>query len=907
MSAHHLILSVPTDWSNDDKGNFYEEFVLEILRPMRLRAERRLRVTGMEIDILARGEDQPLTVLIECKAYRDPVPADTITKLVGNVQLRHADQGWLFTTSDLTKDGRGLWDEIQQDREHARTLVWYSPSRTIEVLIAQRSVVNPLTLQHHLMNLDAGDWTLVASPSRRSWLVEILEDGIPTKFCAFDARNGAPLEATVAREVAQVSNRYSGLVRVDLDRQSSAVARRSSLPAASVRASVARVLPGDAWDDPRPARPTDFVGRDSVLTEIAGFLGEVRSGTTQTRSFAVLAPSGWGKSSLALKLARRAGAGRLSGCSVTAVDSRSATSPAFVAEALRLALRDAGAAGTVRKVGLRVQSLRDPLASPDIQRALEGLRTSGQVCVLLFDQFEELFAKEALFEVFHAVRDLTLDIDARQAPLVLGFAWKTDVSLPQEHPAYHLWHELSDRRRTFVVEEFGRGEIASVVHKAERALSKQLSPAVRSRLAEQCQGLPWLLKKLLVHVLQRVSTPESQYLLLERELDVEQLFKQDLEQLKDEHLKCLRFVASRAPIGVSEVEDKFSRDTTNFLLNQRLLVRSGLNYVVYWDIFRDYLVEGKVPVIPWARTFQRTPSVALRALSVLQESGPLAALDLGTHLGLKEVPTWNLLGDLAALQVVELAGPGLYRMTRYVDDLSAESIASTVRQQLRRHVVAQAIERAWTKGAVVDYESWVAFFREHQPRGQTFSDATLRQYAATLKSWLLFAGLLELHPRGIARADGNGAQMGILSSTSRVGGLFLGTAAPARLENLLRRVFASNGTLARAQLEATGLRNAIADAIALGLLDGSKGLLVLRPPVLSSAVDLIAHAKSLVGRQPAVQLALECLREAANDRPAAGARLAAALDATWKATSAQRYLGGLLRFAAWAGVPSADV
>ena len=149
--------------------------------------------------------------------------------------------------------------------------------------------------------------------------------------------------------------------------------------------------------------------------------------------------------------------------------------------------------------------------------------------------------------------------------------------------------------------------------------------------------------------------------------------------------------------------------------------------------------------------------------------------------------------------------------------------------------------------------------------------------------------------------------MGILSSTSRVGGLFLGTAAPARLENLLRRVFASNGTLARAQLESTGLRNAIADAIALGLLDGSKGLLVLRPPVLSSAVDLIAHAKSLVGRQPAVQLALECLREAANDRPAAGARLAAALDATWKATSAQRYLGGLLRFAAWAGVPSADV
>lgn len=192
MSGHHLILSVPTDWSNDAKGDFFEEFVLEILRPMRLRAERRLRVTGMEIDILAKGEDRPFTVLVECKAYRDPVPADVITKLLGNVKLRRADQGWLFSTSDLTKDGRGLWQEIQEDEEHAKSLVWYSPSRTIDVLIAQRSVVDPATLLHRLTGHDLGDWTLVASPSRRAWLVELLEDGLPTKYCAFDARDETP-------------------------------------------------------------------------------------------------------------------------------------------------------------------------------------------------------------------------------------------------------------------------------------------------------------------------------------------------------------------------------------------------------------------------------------------------------------------------------------------------------------------------------------------------------------------------------------------------------------------------------------------------------------------------------------------------------------------------------------------
>jgi len=70
---------------------------------------------------------------------------------------------------------------------------------------------------------------------------------------------------------------------------------------------------------------------------------------------------------------------------------------------------------------------------------------------------------------------------------------------------------------------------------------------------EQCQGLPWLLKKLLVPVIHRVAEGQSQYALLERELDVEMLFKEDLSLLKDEQIRCLRFVANRAPIPVAEV------------------------------------------------------------------------------------------------------------------------------------------------------------------------------------------------------------------------------------------------------------------------------------------------------------------------------------------------------------------
>lgn len=246
----HLLLHISQEASTDEKGQFFEDFVADILRPMRLKVVQRLRVTGMEIDILAKGEDRPQTILIECKAHRDPLAADVITKLIGNVQIRHADEGWLFSTSDLSKDGRGLWEEIQADTKNSRGFTWYSPSKTIDVLISQKQVVDPTVLLHMLKGYDIGDWSLVVTPGKRSWLVEILNDGLPASLAVFDARSGTGLNTRDAKEVSTASPRYGALKPIDLS--TAAVPQAGAI---AVRAPVARVIQetsGRTLDRPDP-------------------------------------------------------------------------------------------------------------------------------------------------------------------------------------------------------------------------------------------------------------------------------------------------------------------------------------------------------------------------------------------------------------------------------------------------------------------------------------------------------------------------------------------------------------------------------------------------------------------------------------------------------------------------------
>ncbi len=79
-------------------------------------------------------------------------------------------------------------------------------------------------------------------------------------------------------------------------------------------------------------------------------------------------------------------------------------------------------------------------------------------------------------------------------------------------------------------------------------------------------------------------------------MNVEELFQEDLRGLLPEEEDALRRIAKAAPISVLELGEEFKHEIVQSLVNARLIVRIGNKYDIYWDIFRDYLNSGLVPI-----------------------------------------------------------------------------------------------------------------------------------------------------------------------------------------------------------------------------------------------------------------------------------------------------------------------
>ncbi|MES2949500.1 MAG: restriction endonuclease [Pseudomonadota bacterium] len=861
-----------------------------------------VRLTGCELDIVAQDKQSTAQVIVECKAYRDrTISADVLTKMLGNLFLHSYVSAWLLTTANLGKDAKGVVDKFKEKPINERQkLRVYGPKELIELLISTGQICSPetLPLPSALHALSAR--TLMLTDIGEYWAVTAVggDSGVADTVMVFDAATGKAMTSTAL--VQQLSERDSNLRSLRWISAEEELAT-SSLMAEGLRQeldSIAPVPVADDWSDYRPARPEDFVGRDEILSDIMKFFEDVRASTSNTRLLAIKAPSGWGKSSFLVKLrATCLNIRNRNKFFLYSVDCRTATSQRYPELALKRCFDEAIDSEFVvgERNSSRITSAGQPFSDSSVKAVLDQLRDQNKVIVLFFDQFEEITTKQELSELFIQIKMLCAAVQSANENVLLGFSWKTDGSIPTDHPAYHVWHSFADHRREFDLPLFSKADTGKLLTGLSKELRQPIEPSLRRLLTEHCQGYPWLLKKLCVHVFQVLKTqPTRQRELLERALDIAALFQKDLSDLNATQVACLERIALDSPADHFRISEQFGEDTVSALMQQRLVVRNSGKLVVYWDIFRDYVLTKQIPAIPTRYMPVSSPASAksvLESLNVRQQT-PLSALEDKLGLGVATID--NIARDLVMMGVCQYDRKNA--KLKLVHRTEQETIAAGYRFLSSHSLLKRLVDQFGTgfRGiSLAQIESNVSgAFDAHDYAGKT-----IRIIALRLAAWLLAYGILTMDADETLAHDTSKSiptsyeDLRIEKRRRGSARIFTGGSPPARVLDVMRSIH--GGGYAPVSTD----KNSLYALVGLGIISTAVAPTFIERPSRDRMEIWLA---SKVLGQPSIRATREVLRKNPNAPPLEVGNAIEALAKTKLADATKRRYGsGLTVWVNW--------
>ena len=226
---------------------------------------------------------------------------------------------------------------------------------------------------------------------------------------------------------------------------------------------------------------------------------------------------------------------------------------------------------------------------------------------------------------------------------------------------------------------------------------------MRFFLSEFSQGYPWLLKKLCAHVKAQRAAGVRQQDIADSLLNVQELFQGDLRGLSTEADDTLRRIARVAPVSVAELGEEFKPEVVQSLVDARLVVRIGPKYDIYWDIFRDYLNAGRLPVqenyilhIVARSMFKNTKILA-------DQQGTLNTSDFQKYAQLTDKTFYNLIREMRLLGLATVENDNVILQIslpteeKGFDDIFREHL----RERLRRNrLVSQILATLESEGSL---------------------------------------------------------------------------------------------------------------------------------------------------------------------------------------------------------------
>lgn len=759
------------------KGDLLEVLSKNLLEAQGYHFIDEVRFTGMELDGLCKNKVNGKKIYVESKAQTGNISATILRQLLGTITFKDYAEGWLLSIAGFSKDAKGFVEEWKEKPiAESSKLSFFQPHDIINSLQAASVITKPPKEQaaEYIGGEEfIGEWTLLVTTYGRFWTAYTLQGGAPQGVLVYNAKNNRHIQD--AETLNNLSQLDTNLTEYDLN-IGLETSKKREIPKTVQLPNVVEVQTGDSWEDYRPARPQDFVGRENTQKQIFDLLNSVKEQKTDTRIFAITGNSGLGKSSLIAKLRDRSRNKFHKNRYFTfAIDMRGAQTSSYISSALLKCLKAAQKAGFGDEIKLQLTDPDSPLSSPSISQYLETVEKKGQIICLIFDQFEELYSKPELFNIFSAAKSLMLDVVSHKGNFVLGFAWKTDSTTQQDHPAYHMWHELSDYRKVYKLEVFDKGEISKALTTFEKEVKQKIPIETRNQISYSCQGFPWLLKKLCISLYEDLKKGSDTGALL-ADLDVGKLFENDLETLTQNERSCLDIIAQKAPADWSEIIEISGVTTLNNLVSKRLVIKSGDRLNVYWDIFKDYLLTKNVPIVPFNFIPTTDLPTALKVSQLLESNSFIDASEIAKKLNLKERTVWNIGADLVMFGVAERRGTS-FRQHKELADSSEDTVLKKIREKIGKHSLKLALYKH-KAGKAVDKNFIATTLKASLPTAK-FAEKTWITYTNRLTNLLIHTGYLVGASRDLIVQDTGVAIFDKTKAARSRGAVFSAMASPA--------------------------------------------------------------------------------------------------------------------------------
>lgn len=611
---------------NFEQGNCFEKLIRNVLELQKYEIDPNVQFTGLEIDLFAKHKYDKKSLYVECKA-KEKVKSTEIKNFGFSVITKKPDQAYFIHTVELDKQASGLKNEEFENNEIFKNVTFYGPEMVIELLKDSNKIktidynnLGDITQQFLIVSY-LGDYLIFIGQSSLAY---------PTYFYVFDAQSGKSLSDIT--KLKSILAKIPETQRLELR----SIENRKEKPEKRTNASddfeiVAEVQCGDDWFDYKPAHFNYFVGRDNLKSELIQFFRRIRLKETNKRAFYLKGNSGWGKSSLINAIKGTCETHYYSKRFHTvAFDCRSAITENFVAKAFQKAILRTFDSGFIESKTINFSNLKftsnfSLLDSDFIREYLAYLEKADKLLIIIFDQFEDVFRKTDIFKYFYKFLS---DVSEAQTNILVGFSWKSEFYIQPDIPSYGWFQQAKEQSLEFIVPEFGVNETNGILKQLEKSAaeysSTSLNSDIKNRLIENSQGFPWLIKKLCIHIFEQIRNGQRIDDLIDDNLNIKSLFESDLSNVVQKEQKALELVANKAVSGNlfdenDITEYKLSKEIKS-LIDKRLIIRSGFNYNVYWDIFRDYIVSGKVPLIRRGYIFKQGSQPCLNVFLSFKKS-----------------------------------------------------------------------------------------------------------------------------------------------------------------------------------------------------------------------------------------------------------------------------------------------